>query len=327
MNVTFDVIIKLLQIAESNYDFLTKDDIEFYVPGSTNDSDYYSNLIYILENKLGILTFKDENEVLNLYKIFAEQGEARYQYLVAKIYYQGLITEKNPELSIKWVGEAISNDFHEARVLRSEMFFLNNLIPGGMADLTIAAEKGSSKAQCLLADIYAFGLYGLNVDLDKARYACTEAMKQRAPQSYFISAKLCAIGDGENGEYDQILPLMRKAAEHGVLEAQAILFSVLMEQEGESAFEKQFNYPIKRQLNLFESLAWAEIVSKSSLNGDFAATDFVNEQIKILKNKLSETELKQSNLIRDDLIKKIEANVNHKYLERLTGLDLKSILS
>ena len=328
MEVTADLIAKLLEAAEKSYDFLTVDDIEFYIPGATKNSDFYSSIIYILENKLGVLIFKNDEDAIDLYKNLADEGEVKYQFLLGKIYFDGLIVKSNWNTAQEYFLKAKKNDHLEASYYLAEMFLTTDNKEAkevALTELMIIAEKGSVKAQCRLAEIFGWGLYGVKINLDKAHYACNQAVKQKFPKSFLIFAKLCSIGGGENNEYDHILPFLRLAAEFGEVEAQGLLFEILKNEEGESVYEKQSKCIIKRQLNLFESLAWAEIAAKGSMRGDLAASDFLNEQAKIIKDKLSQTEIKQSNLIRDDLLKKIENNKNNTFAKKLTGIDLNSI--
>ena len=215
---------------------LVKDDGNSLVLGTIDGSFYRikpSDLInssrkFIVELRekkdeyAGTLT---ENEAVKLHEA-AEGGHRESQYLLARIYYEGMRVTKDDVEAAKWHLKAAEQGHRDAQASLGYMYVFGEGVAKdeveGAKWLLKAAEQGNAPAQYLLALMYSEGAGVTKDDVKATKWLRKAAEQGNAPAQYHL-ALMYYQGAGITKDDVEAAKWYLKAAEQGHREAQANL--------------------------------------------------------------------------------------------------------
>ncbi|WP_294373142.1 tetratricopeptide repeat protein [uncultured Clostridium sp.] len=74
------------------------------------------------ENGQKIGNLKCQNKSFEIYKILAEKGNSKYQYLVGKAYLEGKVVNQNIDTALQWYKKSAKNGYEEAKKMVVKMY-------------------------------------------------------------------------------------------------------------------------------------------------------------------------------------------------------------
>ena len=125
----------------------------------------------------GVAAFdrKDYDRAKEIWKPLAEQGDARAQYRLGRMYEKGKGVWRNLRTAAKWYQEAahLGNADAQYRLAVAYAYGLGGLDwdeTRALMWLCRAATQGQKKAQKVLAEVYERGKFGVEPDPERAAY-------------------------------------------------------------------------------------------------------------------------------------------------------------
>ncbi len=157
------------------------------------------------------------------FKVLAEQGEPRAQFLLGFMCAEGEGVSQNYVQAAKWYRKAAEQGFAEAQYLLGDMYNKGQGVPKDSAEAVDwfrrAAEKGFAGAQFCLGYMYALG-QGTPEDLVQAHKWLNLAAKQENADAQWMLGTLYSNGQGVRRDYILALDWFRKAANQSHEKAQ-----------------------------------------------------------------------------------------------------------
>ena len=140
------------------------------------------------QNSLGIMyrfglgVSKDSTEAAKWLKAAAEQGDAKGQENVGMLYLDGVGVKKSDQQAVYWLNKAATQGQMKAQLTLGLMTLAGRGIEKdeqqGMRWIKQSANRGYPQAAEALAKAYAEGLYGMEQDLQQARFWYQKAGKK-----------------------------------------------------------------------------------------------------------------------------------------------------
>lgn len=218
---------------------------------SKENKDYFNILIY-LDNigsmiakkflagsyKFGIGTEKDDNKGNELFEILANYGDVDCQYNLGVVYYYGTGVEVDKEKAAFWFKKASDQGDLDAQSTLASMMFLGDGIKQDKEKAfelyELAAERGHEGAQSVvytewlvkalygdkecqfnIGDIYLYGKYGIEKDIDVAIDFLEKAAAQDHAQSLYILSLLYNNGIEVTKDENKAIKYLKKASDLG----------------------------------------------------------------------------------------------------------------
>lgn len=134
------------------------------------------------EDGLAAFARKDYSKAMEIWKPLAEQGDARAQYRLGRMYEKSKGVSRDLRTAAKWYLEAahIGNADAQYRLAVAYAYGLGGLDwdeTRALMWLCRAAAQGQKKAQKALAEVYQRGKFGVERDSERAEYWRARAQK------------------------------------------------------------------------------------------------------------------------------------------------------
>lgn len=152
----------------------------------------------------------------SLYKKAAEKGDARAQFNLALMYFEGIGTEKNNKLFFSWCRRAADQDLPDA-LCQLGIAYYNAIgtarnIKRSAQCMERAALLGNARAQVLMGYYCVFGpAFGVKTDFEAAVKWMTLAAEQKYPMAYFQLGWMTYLGLGCSPDYKKAEEWLNKA--------------------------------------------------------------------------------------------------------------------
>ena len=162
---------------------------------------------------------KNEKAAFEWFHRAAKQGFARAQHNLGWMYQNGFFVALDIQQAKKWYQRAASKGFMNSESALGEILYMNKEYGEARAMLSRAARKGISRAQFLLAEIFAYGL-GTSRDRKQALRWYRSAANKDNPDAQYKLARLYLANQEDSkaapiGNDKQIAALLSQAAAHG----------------------------------------------------------------------------------------------------------------
>ncbi len=167
-------------------------------------------------------------------RLFAKNGSADAQIIVAAMYFEGNQLKQSNEKAYRWYRRATRGSrfhpvmgvaHHEVGIMYIEGIGTDKNIEKGFKFLKNAAEAGYSKSQMTLGIKYFFGT-GVDKDLVEARTWLTMAAENNNALAAYTLAEMDMRGLGGEKNVEQAIKWFRIAAAKGHIDAQQRLVEV-----------------------------------------------------------------------------------------------------
>jgi TPR repeat protein len=175
--------------------------------------------------------YKDCKVALRLLRTLIEQGDARAQTLLGKLYGYGSCVQKDPvraaalwDSAVATVRPLAEKGDAAAQTQLGHMYEYGEGAPKDPKQSALwyrkAADQGYQKAQLRLGDMYAFG-WGLEIDKEQAAILYRKAADQGNVAGMLSLGALYSHRGAASQDYTQAIVWFRKAAEQGDASAKA----------------------------------------------------------------------------------------------------------
>jgi len=192
-------------------------------------------------------TVQDNSFQTNLRE--AKQGDAKAQYKLAVMYYNGKGFLKDLNKTFYWVKKSAEQGYAKAQYSLAAMYFNGQ---GTLKDLNKAfywfkkdSEQGDAKAQYSLAAMYYHG-QGTLKDINKAFYWYKKSAEQGNAVAQFGLAYMYQYGEGTLKDINKAFYWYKKSAEQRFAIAQFNLAILYYNGEGTTTNKKQAAYWMKK---------------------------------------------------------------------------------
>ena len=134
----------------------------------------------------------------------AKDGDAKAQYLVGEMYYNGEGVAQDYDAAVRWYQRSANAGYAPAQNNLGLMYYEGQGVPQSHEDAAkwyqLAAEQGYAPAQSNLAVIYMFGQAEATDDAEARRWL-RQAAEQGEPEAQFLLGSMYA--NGVDGPQDQ----------------------------------------------------------------------------------------------------------------------------
>ena len=144
------------------------------------------------EYKLG--NFK---KALAMFSDIAKNNDSDAQKMVANMLVNGIGTKRDEEEGYKWYLKAAENGDEEAMFWIAMKLLEDKRIDEGLEYLSLSSKKNYPEALFWLGNIYRYGMYSQNKDLDKAKKYYENALKHKCNKAKNVLLKTIAEKDGK----------------------------------------------------------------------------------------------------------------------------------
>jgi TPR repeat protein len=154
----------------------------------------------------------------------SESGDLESQYILGRMYGQGVGVEKNNVKAIYWLEKASDREHAEAQLILGTMYVseLENVphnVDRGMMLITKAANQGLSEAKGQLASIYFSGRYGIDKDQGEAKKWMIDLAEDGDANAQYAAGLMYSSGQLVDRDIDKAITWWEKAANNGNSEA------------------------------------------------------------------------------------------------------------
>jgi len=168
----------------------------------------------------GVALMKNEEfaDAVRAFRIAAEKGNAKAQFLLGACYYNGKGVERDVDEAVRWTRKAAEQGYVEAQCSLGCTYADGNGVDKDMAEAARwfrkAAKEGYAGAQLNLGRCYATG-EGVEKDKEKAAKWIRKAAEQGLAEAQWAMAGCYAGGEGVEKDMGEAVRWARKAARQG----------------------------------------------------------------------------------------------------------------
>jgi len=168
----------------------------------------------------GVASMKNEEfaDAVRAFRIAAEKGNAKAQFLLGACYYNGKGVERDVDEAVRWTRKAAEQGYVEAQCSLGCTYADGNGVDKDMAEAARwfrkAAKEGYAGAQLNLGRCYATG-EGVEKDKEKAAKWIRKAAEQGLAEAQWAMAGCYAGGEGVEKDMNEAVRWARKAARQG----------------------------------------------------------------------------------------------------------------
>ena len=168
----------------------------------------------------GVALMKNEEfaDAVRAFRIAAEKGNAKAQFLLGACYYNGKGVERDVDEAVRWTRKAAEQGHVEAQCSLGCAYVDGNGANKDMAEAARwfrkAAKEGYAGAQLNLGRCYATG-EGVEKDKEEAAKWTRKAAEQGLAEAQWAMAGCYAGGEGVEEDMDEAVRWARKAARQG----------------------------------------------------------------------------------------------------------------
>ena len=157
-------------------------------------------------------------DAVKAFRIAAEKGNAKAQFLLGACYYNGKGVERDVDEAVRWTRKAAEQGYVEAQCSLGCTYADGNGVDKDMAEAARwfrkAAKEGYAGAQLNLGRCYATG-EGVEKDKEKAAKWIRKAAEQGLAEAQWAMAGCYAGGEGVEKDMGEAVRWARKAAKQG----------------------------------------------------------------------------------------------------------------
>lgn len=224
--------------------------VELYKIAAESGSDKAQFLLAGLYYKGGIIS-KDLVEAAKWYETLSNKNNSDAQFALAYMYHNGEGVEKNPKKALELYEKSANQDNFPSQKMLASVYYNGNIVPINYKQAIYWAEKSSLKgddmSSFILGDIY-FNGKGVEVDYDKAVNYLSKSADLDNSNAQYLLGKIYMDGIGVYKDYKKAANYILSSSEQGNIEAQLALLSIYLSGKG---FE----------FNAEEAYFWHNIIS------------------------------------------------------------------